>query len=99
MAKAMKPEAAAASSPRRIEFHPPRKPFSPIARAREDFHLEILKPSTDSHRLDSSPGGRAAAAAGKKRSECVDFYEHGLDKELSFRITFRKIVSPVLFLV
>ncbi|KAG1364374.1 ubiquitin carboxyl-terminal hydrolase 23 [Cocos nucifera] len=93
LAKAKKPDAAAASSPGRIEFHPARKPFSAIALAGGDFHLETLKPSMDSHRPAPSPGGpaEASAASGKKRSDCGEFYEHGLDAELSFRITFRKI--------
>ncbi|XP_026661735.2 ubiquitin carboxyl-terminal hydrolase 23-like isoform X2 [Phoenix dactylifera] len=91
LAKAKKPEAAAASSPRTIEFHPARKPFSPIARAGGDFHIETLNSSTDSHRPAPSPGARTAAAAGKKISDRGEFYEHGLDPELSFRITFRRI--------
>lgn len=100
--EAKKPEAAAASSPveylfhRRIEFHPARKPYSPIASAGGNFHLETLNPTSDALRPAPSPGGPAAASLVNK-FDSREFYENGLDPELSFRITFRRIVSRILF--
>ncbi|KAG1326583.1 ubiquitin carboxyl-terminal hydrolase 23 [Cocos nucifera] len=96
LGEAKKLEAAAASLPveslfhRRIEFHPARKPYSPIASAGGDFHLETLNPTSGALRPAPSPGGPAAASLGNK-FDSGEFYEHGLDPELSFRITFRRI--------
>ncbi|XP_010942106.2 ubiquitin carboxyl-terminal hydrolase 23 [Elaeis guineensis] len=98
LGKAKKPKAAAASSPveslfhRRIEFHPARKPYSPIASAGGNFHMETLNPASGTLRPGPSPGGPAAAVASLgNKFDSGEFYEHGLDPELGFRITFRRI--------
>ncbi|XP_008799649.2 ubiquitin carboxyl-terminal hydrolase 23 isoform X2 [Phoenix dactylifera] len=97
LGEAKKTEAAAASSSveslfhRRIEFHPARKPYSPIASAGGNFHLETLNPTSDGLRPAPSPGGPAAAASLGNKFDAGEFYEHGLDPELTFRISFRRI--------
>ncbi|RZS21071.1 hypothetical protein BHM03_00053657 [Ensete ventricosum] len=94
---ANKPEGAAGSFSqvealfqRRIEFHRARKPYSSFSSPDGDFRLETLNPSSGP---DRSGVSAAAAAAASSRSGEGRFYEHGLDPELSFRITFRRIVS------
>ncbi|XP_020110407.1 ubiquitin carboxyl-terminal hydrolase 23-like [Ananas comosus] len=84
---------------RRIEFHPARKPSSATAAAASGaiggggFRLETLNPGADQRRGPAGPAGPAGApaTAAGKRSEGGEFYEHGLDPELGFRITFRRI--------
>ncbi|CAL9046816.1 ubiquitin carboxyl-terminal hydrolase 23-like isoform X1 [Musa acuminata AAA Group] len=71
---------------RRIEFHRARKPYSSFSSPDGDFRLETLNPSSGPDR----PGVSAAAAVSSRSGE-GRFYEHGLDPELSFRITFRRI--------
>ncbi|KAI4335556.1 hypothetical protein L6164_014192 [Bauhinia variegata] len=75
---------------RRIEFHPARKPFKGFNNGDSDFKLETLNPcgSSDSRRANCTPG---SSAVGGKKNDSSDFYEHGLDPELSFGITFRRI--------
>lgn len=101
--------AAAAPAPtveslfgRRIEFHPARKLSSVAASGAiggGGFGLETLNPGADQRRGPAAPAGPAGApaTAAGKRSEGGEFYEHGLDPELGFRITFRRIVSRGLF--
>ncbi|KAF8407253.1 hypothetical protein HHK36_006380 [Tetracentron sinense] len=73
---------------RRIEFHPARKPFSSISNGGGDFHVETLNPSSDSQTPATS--WVSSASTGKK-SEGGDLLEYGLDPELSFGITVRRI--------
>lgn len=78
---------------RRIEFHPARKPFTGLGNggAGSDFRIETLNPDSGRHR----PPGGSSCQTGKK-VDGMDFVENGLDPELSFGITFRKIVSAIM---
>ncbi|XP_024016924.1 ubiquitin carboxyl-terminal hydrolase 23 isoform X1 [Morus notabilis] len=73
---------------RRVEFHPARKPkgFSNGG----DFHIETLNPGT---RSDSGRAGFGAGQSGYggKKVAGSEGSESGLDPELSFGITFRRI--------
>lgn len=75
---------------RKIEFHPARKQkgFS----NGDDFHIETLNPGT---RSDSGRAGFGAGQSGYggKKAAGSEGSESGLDPELSFGITFRRIVS------
>ncbi|XP_058114075.1 ubiquitin carboxyl-terminal hydrolase 23 isoform X2 [Magnolia sinica] len=76
---------------RRIEFHPARKAFSPFSSNGGDFHLETLNPtSSDSQRPGLTVGGQSVGA-GKRSDGGGEFFENGLDPELSFSITVRRI--------
>ncbi|CAL9754683.1 unnamed protein product [Musa acuminata subsp. burmannicoides] len=102
-AVADKPECAAAPASglsrveslfhRRIEFHPARKPYSSFSSSDGDFRLETLNPSLGLDRPAVSRGGafQAGAPSPGKRSGEREFYEHRMDPELSFSITFRRI--------
>ncbi|KFK40800.1 hypothetical protein AALP_AA2G042900 [Arabis alpina] len=69
---------------RKIEFHPARKPFYGFSKGGgSGFKIETLNPSSGNKRPFSSPS--------LKKPEASDLLEHGLDPELSFSITFRKI--------
>lgn len=82
---------------RRIEFHLAKKPFTGFTNGGGDgsFRLETLNPTTTSSKnthgnqqsvgLDTVGGG----SSGKKRD--ASELENGLDPELSFGITFRRI--------
>lgn len=71
---------------RKIEFHPARKTFNGFSnRGGSDFKMETLNPSSGNERALSAPSG--------KKPDGSDLLEHGLDPELTFSITFRKIVS------
>ncbi|RWV91864.1 hypothetical protein GW17_00045811 [Ensete ventricosum] len=78
---------------RRIEFHRARKPYSSFSSSDGDFRLETLNPSLGLDRPAVSRGGAfpAGAPSPGKRSGEREFYEHGMDPELSFSITFRRI--------
>lgn len=84
---------------RRIEFHPARQPYSAVSSARSNgFHLETLNPSGANQKRPHEVAFGAdsmGGAPGKRVEGGVEFYEHGLDQELGFRITFRRIVSGV----
>ncbi|KAI4344278.1 hypothetical protein L6164_011524 [Bauhinia variegata] len=84
------PPNASALFQRRIEFHLARKPFKGFNNGGSDFKLETLNPcsSSDAQRANCSPG---SSAVGVKKNDSAEFYEHGLDPELSFGITFRRI--------
>ncbi|XP_059452991.1 ubiquitin carboxyl-terminal hydrolase 23 isoform X2 [Corylus avellana] len=75
------------ASQRRIEFHPARKAFKGFSNGGGDFRLETLNPGSGSEqrRSGSSPG-----LTGKK-GDGSEFLENGLDPELSFGITVRRI--------
>ncbi|XP_030510661.1 ubiquitin carboxyl-terminal hydrolase 23 isoform X1 [Cannabis sativa] len=69
---------------RRIKFHPARKPFKGFRNGGGDFRMETLNPSSsDSTLLGSVKVG--------KKSDGSEILENGLDPELSFEITFRRI--------
>lgn len=90
------PESETGSSvpQRRIEFHLARKPFNGLNNGGGDFRLETLNPGTsssDSRKLVTSNQGQSGLSA--KKTDGSEFLENGLDPELSFGITFRRIVS------
>ncbi|KAG5063880.1 hypothetical protein JHK85_005063 [Glycine max] len=64
---------------RNIVFLPVKKPFKGFS---NDFHIETLNPSSSEPR----PSGSVA-----KKHDASEFSEYGLDPELSFGITFRRI--------
>ncbi|CAA0819979.1 Ubiquitin carboxyl-terminal hydrolase 23 [Striga hermonthica] len=77
------PDSDAALFHRKIEFHVARRPFNGFRNNSTDgFKLVTLNPSADTHK---------ASGSGKKCEKPVDNYETGLDPELSFEITFRRI--------
>ncbi|RDX64082.1 Ubiquitin carboxyl-terminal hydrolase 23, partial [Mucuna pruriens] len=67
--------------PRKIVFLPVKKPFKGFS---NDFHIETLNPTS------SDPGSSSSHAAPKKH-DASEFSECGLDPELSFGITVRRI--------
>ncbi|KAJ0965900.1 hypothetical protein J5N97_027038 [Dioscorea zingiberensis] len=73
---------------RRIEFHQARK-LSSSSSVVGDFHLETLNPGTNSQMPPIS--SKVAQVAPGKKPESGEFFEHGMDPELSFRITYRRI--------
>ncbi|KAK9274888.1 hypothetical protein L1049_022142 [Liquidambar formosana] len=75
---------------RRIEFHPARKPFSGIGNGGGDFRLETLNPTSSDPQRTGANWGPMSAFKGKK-SEGSDVLENGLDPEISWGITFRRI--------
>ncbi|ESQ42596.1 hypothetical protein EUTSA_v10012558mg [Eutrema salsugineum] len=68
---------------RKIDFRPAREPFNGFSSGRSDFKMETLNPSSDNKRALSAPS--------VKKPDGSDLSEHGLDPELTFSITFRKI--------
>ncbi|XP_077217490.1 ubiquitin-specific protease 23 isoform X2 [Tasmannia lanceolata] len=77
--------------PRRIDFHLATKPFSSYTNnASDGFHLETLNPTSDSKRPAVTSSGNLSGPV-KSPDGGGDVFEHGLDSELSFRITFRRI--------
>ncbi|MED6131773.1 Ubiquitin carboxyl-terminal hydrolase 23 [Stylosanthes scabra] len=69
---------------REIKFQLAKKPFRGFS---SDFHIETLNPTTSEPRGPSS----ALSVAPAKRHDASEFSEFGLDPELSFGITVRKI--------
>ena len=82
---------------RKIEFHPARKPFKGFSNggAAADFRLETLNPGGGS---DQRRSGSGQLGSQGKRGDGSEFLENGLDPELSFGITVRKIVRGFCFL-
>lgn len=76
---------------RRIEFHPARKPFRGFSNGDSDFRLETLNPRSSDPRRHGSNQGQSPL--GGKKADGSEIMESGLDPELSFGITFRRIVS------
>ncbi|KAJ4816459.1 hypothetical protein LUZ62_029025 [Rhynchospora pubera] len=84
---------------RRIAFHPARKPYNAVSSAGENgFYLETLNPSgagagANQKRPREVAFGaeNSAGAPGKRVEGGAEFFEHGFDQELGFRITFRRI--------
>ncbi|PIN18508.1 Ubiquitin carboxyl-terminal hydrolase [Handroanthus impetiginosus] len=76
------PESESALFHRRIEFHAARKPFNGFgSNSNNGFSLVTLNPNTEPLK---------AAGSGKK-SEKLELSETGLDPELTFQITYRRI--------
>ncbi|MQL75944.1 hypothetical protein Taro_008319 [Colocasia esculenta] len=75
----------------RIKFHPARRPL-PTANASlsRDPRMEALNPSPGSHRPAARSGALSSSMAGR-RSDGGEFHQRGLDPELSFDISFRRI--------
>ena len=82
---------------RKIEFHPARKPFKGFSNggAAADFRLETLNPGGGGS--DQRRSGSGQLGSQGKRGEGSEFLENGLDPELSFGITVRKIVRGFCF--
>ncbi|KAJ3699039.1 hypothetical protein LUZ61_002744 [Rhynchospora tenuis] len=77
---------------RRIEFHPARKPYNAVSSAGENgFYLETLNPNQKRLREVAFGAENSDRAPGKRVEGGAEFFEHGLDQELGFRITFRRI--------
>ncbi|KAL5842060.1 hypothetical protein ACOSQ3_012663 [Xanthoceras sorbifolium] len=79
---------------RRIEFHPARKPFSGISSGGGDggggdFKLETLNPGASDHARSGS--GTSQGHQSGKKADGSELWDNGLDPELSFGITFRRI--------
>ncbi|BBH08604.1 ubiquitin-specific protease 23, partial [Prunus dulcis] len=85
------PESETGSSvpQRRIEFHLARKPFNGLNNGGGDFRLETLNPE---------PAARIPGQSGlsAKKTDGSEFLENGLDPELSFGITFRRIGAGLM---
>ncbi|KAL1372131.1 ubiquitin carboxyl-terminal hydrolase 23 isoform X1 [Arachis hypogaea] len=69
---------------REIKFQLAKKPFKGFS---SDYHIETLNPTTSEHGTPSS----AMSVTPAKRHDGSEFSEFGLDPELSFGITVRKI--------
>ncbi|KAL8527213.1 hypothetical protein ACS0TY_005188 [Phlomoides rotata] len=69
---------------RRIEFHPAKKPFSGFGNNNNSngFKLVTLNPTSEPH---------VASGLNKKNEKSSEYYENGLDPELTFEISFRRI--------
>ncbi|KAJ1698571.1 hypothetical protein LUZ63_007083 [Rhynchospora breviuscula] len=82
---------------RRIAFHQARKPYNAVSSAGENgFYLETLNPSGASAnqkrpREVAFGAENSGGAPGKRVEGGAEFFEHGWDHELGFRITFRRI--------
>ncbi|KAI9125580.1 hypothetical protein K1719_002998 [Acacia pycnantha] len=70
---------------RKIEFVPAKKPFKGFVNGRSDFKLETLNP------VSSSEAQRPLSFSGVKKHDGSEFCDYGLDPELSFGITVRRI--------
>ncbi|RYR76829.1 hypothetical protein Ahy_A01g001363 isoform B [Arachis hypogaea] len=70
---------------REIKFQLAKKPFKGFS---SDYHIETLNPTTSEHGTPSS----AMSVTPAKRHDGSEFSEFGLDPELSFGITVRKIL-------
>ncbi|GER27761.1 ubiquitin carboxyl-terminal hydrolase [Striga asiatica] len=81
------PGSDAALFHRKIEFHVARRPFNGFGNNSTDgFKLVTLNPNADTHK---------ASCSGKKCEKPTENYETGLDPELSFEITFRRIENDM----
>ena len=79
---------------RRIEFHLAKKPFNGFndgGNSGNGFKLVTLNPYNSNASLKSEPH-KAWSGSGKPPSESSSENHSGLDPELSFTITFRRIV-------
>ncbi|KAL7224281.1 hypothetical protein ACSBR1_025694 [Camellia fascicularis] len=78
---------------RKVDFHPAKKPFSGFNNGSGGFRLETLNPTTisDARRLGASGQGSGQSGLVGKKPDGSEFLDVGLDPELSFGITFRRI--------
>ncbi|KAI8019126.1 Ubiquitin carboxyl-terminal hydrolase 23 [Camellia lanceoleosa] len=78
---------------RKVDFHPAKKPFSGFSNGSGGFRLETLNPTTisDPRRLGASGQGSGQSGLVGKKPDGAEFLDVGLDPELSFGITFRRI--------
>lgn len=78
---------------RKIEFQLARKPFTGFSNGGGGFKLETLNPTkSDPHRpAGSNQGSGFSGFGGKKPDGSAEFLDFGLDPELRFGITFRRI--------
>lgn len=77
---------------RKIEFHLARKTFTGFSNGGGNFRLETLNPnSSNPQRHDPKPTMNGKKVDGSE--------ENGVDPELNFGITFRRIVSMLHFTV
>jgi hypothetical protein len=74
---------------RKIVFVPNCKPFKGFS---NDFHIETLNPTTTSEQRQLVCVNGTSHPPPKKH-DSSEFSEFGLDHELNFGITFRRIVS------
>ncbi|CAL5328131.1 unnamed protein product [Camellia sinensis] len=83
---------------RKVDFHPARKPFSGFSNGGGGFRLETLNPTTisDPRRLGASGQGSGQTGLVGKKPDWSEFLDVGLDPELTFGITFRRIVIGML---
>lgn len=81
----LEPLADSAFLNRRIEFHQAKKPFGGFGNnSSNGFKLVTLNPTSEPH---------AGSGLNKKIEKSSEFHENGLDPELTFEISFRRIVS------
>lgn len=73
---------------RKIDFIPVKKPFKGFS---NDFHIETLNPIKSEQRQIVSANGTSSGVS--KKRDASEFSEYGLDPELSFGMTVRRIVS------
>ncbi|KAG5403682.1 hypothetical protein IGI04_009801 [Brassica rapa subsp. trilocularis] len=71
---------------RKIEFHPARKPFNGFSNGKSDFKIETLNPSSSSANKQAFFSSQSF-----KKRDGSDLLENGLDRELTFNRTIRKI--------
>lgn len=78
---------------RKVDFHAAKKPFSGFNNGSGGFRLETLNPTTisDPRRLGASGQGSGQSGLVGKKPDGSEFLDVGLDPELSFGITFRRI--------
>ncbi|KAJ0090143.1 hypothetical protein Patl1_14670 [Pistacia atlantica] len=83
---------------RRIEFHPARKVFSGLSNGGDngDFKLETLNPSGSEQKKAGTGQGQGPSGGSGKKVDGSEFWDCGLDPELSFGMTFRRIFDLVL---
>jgi ubiquitin carboxyl-terminal hydrolase 36/42 len=74
---------------RKIDFVPNSKPFKGFSK---DFHIETLNPTITSEQRQLVCVNGTSHPPPKKH-DGSEFSEFGLDPELNFGITFRRIVS------
>ncbi|KAJ0089537.1 hypothetical protein Patl1_14658 [Pistacia atlantica] len=81
-----------------IEFHPARKVFSGLSNGGEngDFKLETLNPSGSEQKKAGTGQGQGPSGGSGKKVDGSEFWDCGLDPELSFGMTFRRIFDLVL---
>lgn len=83
---------------RRIEFHPARKAISTVGSSFGDVKIEKLNPNVSGSSQTMTGKDKllvtnAGSLVNAIRSDVVEHREHLTDPEISFRITFRRIVS------